>query len=61
MTTDSSPDNRPVYRCRLTDDWLPLPSAALTALDWREGDVIELEVIDGVVVATRVNPAVDPV
>jgi hypothetical protein len=41
------------YRVRLTDDWLPLPTALLAALGWREGDAIELEVVEGVVIATR--------
>lgn len=41
--------------CRITDDWLPLPEPLLRALGWREGQTIELEAIDGVLVATPVG------
>lgn len=41
--------------CRLTDDWLPLPAATLTALGWIEGDQIELEVVEGALIATRTS------
>jgi bifunctional DNA-binding transcriptional regulator/antitoxin component of YhaV-PrlF toxin-antitoxin module len=43
-----------VYKARITDDWLPLPDGAIRELGWREGDEIEVEVIDGVVVLTKV-------
>jgi bifunctional DNA-binding transcriptional regulator/antitoxin component of YhaV-PrlF toxin-antitoxin module len=40
------------YRVRVTDDWLPIPAAALAELGWAEGDTIEIEVIDDTVVLT---------
>lgn len=37
---------------RLTDDWLPLPADLLKALQWHEGDRIQLELTDeGVLLA----------
>jgi bifunctional DNA-binding transcriptional regulator/antitoxin component of YhaV-PrlF toxin-antitoxin module len=42
--------------CRLTDDWLPLPEPVLRALGWREGDQLELEVVDGTLIVTLKTP-----
>ena len=36
-----------VVTVRLTDDWLPLPAAVLKATGWREGQILELEVVAG--------------
>lgn len=30
----------------ITDDWLPLPDTILGGVQWRNGDVIEFEVLD---------------
>lgn len=45
-----------VYQARITDEWLPIPEAALIELGWREGDTIEIEVVDGQVILARVQP-----
>lgn len=44
-------------RARLTDDWLPLPVPVLAALGWGEGDQLELEVADGILVVQKVSSA----
>lgn len=41
--------------CRLTDDWLPLPADVLADLGWAEGDQLELEILDGVLIVTRLT------
>ncbi len=41
---------------RLTDDWLPLPTAAQKELTWVEGDVIQIEVIDNCAILTKLSP-----
>jgi hypothetical protein len=38
---------------RMTGDWLPFPESILTALGWREGDEIGIEVIEGTVILTK--------
>lgn len=43
--------------CKVTQGWLPLPESVERALGWREGDVVEVEVIEGVVVVTKVSDA----
>jgi hypothetical protein len=48
------------YHVRLTDDWLPLPAALLTTLGWREGDQVEIEVVDGTLIITPPRPAETP-
>lgn len=44
-------------RVRLTNDWLPLPDALLTALGWRDGDEIELEVSGDCLIVSRTGEA----
>lgn len=39
--------------CRITLDWLPLPAPILAATGWTEGDIIDLEVVEGTLIATR--------
>lgn len=31
---------------RITDNWLPFPDSILEASGWKEGDAIEVEVVD---------------
>lgn len=42
---------------KITDDWLPLPTTLLRQLDWQEGDLIELEIVDQTIIATRIETA----
>jgi hypothetical protein len=37
---------------RITGGWLPLSEAHLAALGWPEGQMVELEVAEGVLIAT---------
>lgn len=48
------------HRCRITDDWLPAPAAALKELGWRNNDVIEWEIVGDSVVLTRPDPQPAP-
>jgi hypothetical protein len=43
------------FSARLTDDWLPFPAAFLAVTGWREGDSIEMEVIEGAVLLTNLS------
>lgn len=48
---------------RVTDGWLPLTPEQLALLGWPEGQAVEVEVVDGVLVATPTdapNPVRDP-
>lgn len=36
-----------LFTVRLTDEWVPLPAAILTALGWREGQLLTVEVVTG--------------
>jgi len=50
-----------VARARITTDWLPLPDETLRDLGWGEGDIVEIEVADGVLIATRIEVAQKPI
>lgn len=43
----------------LQDEWIPLPPAVLTQLGWPDDARLELEVVDGVLVVTRVEAGPD--
>lgn len=57
VAPDVQADDGMITTARITHDWLPLPTAALATLGWREGDEIRLEVIDGSLLAIRVEQA----
>jgi hypothetical protein len=40
---------------RITDEWLPFPTGVLEALEWREGDHIEILVTGGKAVLSKVK------
>lgn len=44
-------------RARITSDWLPLPEPVLNQLQWKEGDVIEVEVVEGTLICTKLHEA----
>lgn len=48
------------YRARLTNDWLPLPDAVLTALGWKEGDHLAVEVAGDALVVTMAADQSNP-
>jgi hypothetical protein len=33
-------------RTRFTDDWIPLPESLVSCLFWKEGDELEVELVD---------------
>ena len=46
--------------CRIMDDWLPLPAAAVSALGWTEGTEVEiLAIANGQIVIRKVGSLSD--
>jgi hypothetical protein len=45
---------------KIINDWLPLPDSVLRQLDWKEGDLLELEVVGDALIVTRIEPAPKP-
>jgi hypothetical protein len=41
---------------RLTDEWLPMPAGHLAAHGFQEGQTFELEVLNGCILLTPVDP-----
>lgn len=44
-------------RARVTDDWIPLPDDAVSQLGWKEGDVVECEIVDGALIIRKAEAA----
>jgi antitoxin component of MazEF toxin-antitoxin module len=40
---------------RITDEWLPLPETLLNQLQWKEGDVIAVEVVGDTLICTKTD------
>jgi bifunctional DNA-binding transcriptional regulator/antitoxin component of YhaV-PrlF toxin-antitoxin module len=47
-------------RCRLTDDWIPIPDAVLRRLGWSEGDHLEVEVSGDALIISRASDQTNP-
>jgi len=41
---------------RLTDEWLPMPASLLATHGFQEGQTFELEVLNGCILLTPVDP-----
>jgi len=42
-----------VWKCRITDDWVPIPEALLKQLGWNEGDHLDVEIVSGTLLVTK--------
>ena len=47
-----------IYRSKIADEWLPIPEPALREAGWKEGDVIQLDVVGDAVVLTKVEDGI---
>lgn len=45
-----------ITTARITDEWIPLPRAVLTALGWADNDTLTLEVVGDALLITRPDP-----
>ena len=45
------------FRVRITDEWLPFPSAILGGRQWRDGDLLELEMVEDVMLVRNLTVA----